>query len=150
MIMIKIKLKSNRLMLISLMYMWVYLYLMIRLISYHPSDSYFTPPWGVSTNQGKDIRAYVNGFDFYFSSVKGRESVKSPLRHCDSPIKLPDFVFSWSCVGEKNISLCNESLSCIFISLVGPRSSNFYFYESAYAMISLEVDLMLVVVKINL
>ena len=90
------------------MCVYVVIYLSnMSMISYHPSDSYFTPPWGVSTNQGKDIRAYVNGFDFYFSSVKGRESVKSPLRHCDSPIKLPDFVFSWCGAGNQdNFGCC--------------------------------------------
>ena len=75
----------------------MYIIIIVRLYYYHPSYSYFTPPWGVSTNQGKDIRAYVNGFDFYFyvdflnSPPFARESVKSPLRHCDSPIKCSNF-----------------------------------------------------------
>ena len=30
-----------------LYYIMIYVYYL-----YHPSDSYFTPPWGVSTNQG--------------------------------------------------------------------------------------------------
>ena len=120
---------------------YVYIYIIsiyiTKILWFHPSAYYFTPPWGVSTNQGKDIRAYVNGFDFYFdvdflnSPPFARESVKSPLRHCDSPIKCSNFAIfheSWYSVGEfqNNISLCNESLSCIFISLVGPRSSKFY------------------------
>ena len=39
----------------------------------------------------------MNGFDFYFyvdflnSPPFARESVKSPLRHCDSPIKCSNF-----------------------------------------------------------
>jgi hypothetical protein len=79
---------------------YIYVYLIwlyqsnCKILWYHPSIYYFTPPWGVSTNQGKDIRAYVNGWDFYFSSAnwnsppKPWKTVKSPLRHCDSPIKM--------------------------------------------------------------
>ena len=39
------------------------------LMLYHPSALYLTPPWGVSTNQGKDIRAYVNGVRAWFLSL---------------------------------------------------------------------------------
>ena len=78
---------------------------------YHstPLDYYLTPPWGVSTNQGKDIRAYVKGFDFDFSSA----NLNSPLNPskmqeimnllCKVPIKWENFakiMNSWSCVGE--------------------------------------------------